>query len=226
MWDILRRILNWSEVWAAAIPVSILLFRRTENRSLRPVIIYIWLAFLINIAIDAIMAINMYFKYGMFSNNFLYNVQSVVRFACFSLYFFKLHPTSFVRTRKIIALTALGFLIINFLFFEKFINFYSFSDRLLTAEAYLLLVYCMLYYLTELKSDRDDLFRTPHFWVVTGLCIYVVVNFYVFLFYMPMLDLDLDLAVNFWHVHNIAFIIFCLFITKAFYGPVRYKYSV
>ena len=83
----------------------------------------------------------------------------------------------------------------------------------------------MLYYLAELK-DENDLFNSPHFWVVTGLSIYVVVNFFVFLFYGPMLNVDIHLAVNIWNVHNIAFIIFCFFIGKAFYGSVRHQYSV
>jgi hypothetical protein len=48
----------------------------------------------------------------------------------------------------------------------------------------------------------------------------------VFLFYTPMLSVDVTLAVDIWNVHNIAFIIFCLFITRAFYGTVRYKYSI
>jgi len=120
---------------------------------------------------------------------------------------------------------SLIFMIVNFLFFEKFFNYDSFSGNLLATEAYLLLVYCMLYYLTELKSGRDDLFNTPHFWVVTGLSIYVVTNFFVFLFYLPMINIDEDLAVNIWNVHNIAFIIFCLFITKAIYGSFRYKFT-
>jgi hypothetical protein len=84
----------------------------------------------------------------------------------------------------------------------------------------------MLYYLTELKGEDDNLFNSAHFWIVTGLCIYVVINFFVFLFYLPMLNFDLHLAVDMWNVHNIAFIIFCFFIAKAFYGNVRYKYTV
>ena len=52
--------LDWSEVWALMIPLSVLLFRRQQPSSLRPVIIYLWLGFLINVAIDIIMAINVY----------------------------------------------------------------------------------------------------------------------------------------------------------------------
>lgn len=227
MSEILNKILEWSEVWALLIPLSMLLFRRQEyDPLLKSVIVYLWLGFLINLAIDGIMMINIHFKKDLFSNNFLYNVHSVVRFACFSFYFIRLQPNAFVRTKRVLTLFGLFFIIVNFVVFENFFNYKSFSGNLLALEAYLLLIFCMLYYLTELKSDRDDLFSTPHFWVVTGLSIYVVINFFVFLFYLPMLDVDQHLAVNIWNVHNIAFTIFCLFITKAIYGTFRYKHTV
>jgi hypothetical protein len=125
-----------------------------------------------------------------------------------------------------VAALAVLFLLFNFIFAENFFNYDSFSGNLLATEAYLLLVFCMMYYLVELKDNEENLFNSPHFWVVTGLGIYVVVNFFVFLFYLPMIYVDVKLAVNIWHVHNIAFIIFCLFLTKAFYGPFRNQYSV
>lgn len=221
----LQLALDWSEIWAMIIPLSLLLFRRQQPASLRPVIIYLWLGFLINVGIDIIMAINVYLDRAALSNNPLYNIHSVIRFGCFSFYFIYLQKDSFSRLKRWLAVLAFAFIVINFIFFENFFNRRSFSGNLLTVEAYLLLVYCMLYYLAELK-DENNLFDSPHFWVVTGLGIYVVTNFFVFLFYAPMLNVDTNLAVNIWNVHNIAFIIFCLFITKAFYGTVRHQYSI
>jgi len=207
------------------IPLSVLLFRRQQPSSLRPVIVYLWLAFLVNVAIDIIMAINIYSRTQNLSNNPLYNIHSVLRFTCFSFYFIHLQKNSFAQLKKLLALFGLVFLFVNFGFFEDFFNRESFSGNLLTVEAYLLLAYSMLYYLAELKDD-ENLFDGPHFWVVTGLAVYLVTNFFVFLFYMPMITVDVELAINIWNVHNIAFIIFCLFITKAFYGSVRHQYSV
>jgi len=207
------------------IPLSVLLFRRQQPSSLRPVIVYLWLAFLVNVAIDIIMAINIYSGTQNLSNNPLYNIHSVLRFTCFSFYFIHLQKNSFAQLKKLLALFGLVFLFVNFGFFEDFFNRESFSGNLLTVEAYLLLAYSMLYYLAELKDD-ENLFDGPHFWVVTGLAVYLVTNFFVFLFYMPMITVDVELAINIWNVHNIAFIIFCLFITKAFYGSVRHQYSV
>jgi hypothetical protein len=221
----LQLALDWSEIWAMIIPLSILLFRRQQPVSLRPVVIYLWLGFLINVGIDIIMAINVYLDRAALSNNPLYNIHSVIRFSCFSFYFIHLQKNSFTRLKGLLALGAIVFLMINFIFFEDFFNPNSFSGSLLTVEAYLLLVYCMLYYLAELKDDENP-FNGPHFWVVTGLAIYLVTNFFVFLFYIPMLNVNTHLAVNIWNIHNIAFIIFCFFIARAFYGTVRYQYSV
>ena len=217
--------LDWSEIWAMVIPLSLLLLRRQQPASLRPVVIYVWLGFLINVGIDMIMAINLSWDRVVVSNNPLYNAHSVIRFACFSFYFIHLQKNSFTRLKRSLAFFGFAFLGANFLFFENFFNRDSFSGNLLTVEAYLLLIYCMLYYLAELKDD-GDLFDTPHFWVVTGLAIYLVTNFFVFLFYTPMLNVDVKLAVSIWNVHNIAFIIFCLFLTRAFYGTTRYQYSI
>jgi hypothetical protein len=226
MVDYLLKILDWSEVWALIIPLIVLLFNRRQPTILKPIIIYLWLAFILNLSIDIIFLINVYYHKAVMSNNFLYNMHSVVRLVCFSLYFMQLPQATFTKFKKVLATVFLIFLVINFGFFENFFNYDSFSGNLLATEAYLLLVYCMLYYLSELKDDSKNLFKGPDFWVVTGLSIYVVINFFVFLFYLPMIDVDVDLAVNIWNVHNIAFIIFCLFITKGLYGSHRYKYPV
>jgi hypothetical protein len=84
----------------------------------------------------------------------------------------------------------------------------------------------MQYYLSKLKNEEDDVTNGADFWVVTGLAIYVVINFFVFLFYVPMLQQDVTLAINIWYLHNVAYIVLCIFITKAFYEPARYKYSI
>jgi hypothetical protein len=218
--------LDWSEVWALLFPIGAYLMRRNQPATMKPVIVYLWLALLINLAIDIIMGLTMYWQEQKVSNNPLYNLHSVVRFACFSVYFINLPRVSFKSFMKVLAAASLVFFVVNFVFFENFLNPDYFSGNLLALEAYLLLVYCMLYYLNELKDDRKNLFDGPDFWVVTGLCIYVVVNFFVFLFYLPMINVDVELAINIWNVHNIAFIIFCFFLTKAIYGSFRYQYSV
>jgi len=224
--DYLLNILDWSEVWAMMIPLSVLLFYRQQSPSLRPVVVFVWLGFLVNIAIDVIMAINLYLPGYPLTNNPLYNVQSIIRLSCFSFYFLQIQRDSFRKTKIVIGIVAALFVLVNFLFFERFVEFGAFSSNLFTSESYVLLIYCMLFYIAELKDDASNLFYNPHFWIVTGLSIYVVINFFVFLFYQPMVDMKNRLALDIWNVHNIAFVVFCLFLTKAFYGSARYQYSV
>ena len=52
-------------------------------------------------------------------------------------------------------------------------------------------------------------------WVVAGLSIYVAVNFFIFLFYATLIATALKFSIVIWNVHNIFFIIFCIFIAIA-----------
>jgi glucan phosphoethanolaminetransferase (alkaline phosphatase superfamily) len=131
---------------------------------------------------------------------------------------------AFTNIKKTLLLIWVIFLIVNFAFLEDFFNKNSLSGNLLATEGFVLLVFCMLYYLAELKYDKQDIAGGPVFWVVTGLSIYVVINFFLFLFYKPLLKVNVELSVSLWNIHNIAYIILCVFLTKAFYGTVRTKH--
>lgn len=222
----LLSVLDWSEIWVLFIPLLVLLFRRKQPVTLKPVIIFLWLALLLNFIIDVIMGFKSYFPSWLQSNNPLYNILAVIRLICFSVFFIQLPHASFASIKKLLFVLAIVLLLINFSGFENFLNPDHLSGNLLAAEAYLLLVYCMLYYLSVLRDDNEDISDSPHFWIVTGLSIYVVINFFVFLFYVPMIYANPKLADNMWNVHNVSFIIFCIFITKAFYGPFRNKHTV
>src|SRR6187551_1695054 len=100
MVDFLINILDWSEVWALIIPLIVLLFRRRQPATLKPIIVYLWIAFILNVAIDIIMVINLDLKSEV-SNNPLYNMHSIARFFCFSFYFINLPQSSFTRFKKV-----------------------------------------------------------------------------------------------------------------------------
>ncbi len=217
MSEIFIKILDWSEVWAILIPLFVLLFNREQPRFLKPVIFYLWIALVLNFIGDTIGDFKVYLPHWLHSNNVLYNIHSLIRFFCFS-YFFLLLGKNFRSTiNRLIGLVALLFIVYNFIFTEKFSNFNHLSGNLLATEAYVLLIYCMQYYLFQLKTDTADFKTKKDFWVVTGLSIYVVVNFFVFLFYVPMLTENPNLADQMWSVHNLAYISLCIFIAKAFY---------
>lgn len=223
----LRDILDWSEVWALLVPLLFLTVTHKQPAILKPVIVYLWLALILNVSGDIIANFKKayHFPPWLQSNNPVYNIHSIIRFACFSYFFLRLRHPFFKKIKKIISLASLVFVIINFTLFEDFFYPGNLSGNLLSAEAYLLLIYCMLYYLSLLRAEVELISDSPEFWVVTGLSIYVVVNFFVFLFYVPMIRQSSILADDMWSVHNIAYIVLCLFITKAFYATsARYQH--
>jgi hypothetical protein len=214
----LQLIFDWSEVWTLLIPLFVLIVNTKQPAFLKPVIIYLLLALPINLIGDIIADYKKYFPSWLQSNTPLYNIHSIVRFTCFCYFFISLKQPYFLQLKKILPLVSFLFIIVNFGFFENFFNVDSLSGNLLSAEAYLLLVYCMLYYLAQLRDETDKISGGPDFWIVTGLSIYVVINFFVFLFYVPMIKENPELANNMWSVHNVAYITFSVFIAKAFYA--------
>ncbi|WP_220096069.1 hypothetical protein [Daejeonella oryzae] len=172
---------------------------------------------MINLTADIIGDFKVYFPYWLQSNNVLYNLHSIIRFTCFSYFFILLPQSSFTRIKKILPSIFILFITVNFSIAEYFFYEDHLSGNLLAAEAYLLLIYCMIYYLSQLREDIEILTRGKDFWIVTGLSIYVVSNFFVFLFYVPMITENMNLAANMWNVHNASYILLCLFIARSFY---------
>ncbi len=215
---VFQEIFDWSEVWALFIPLVTLFLKPRQPKYLRPVIWYLWIAILINILSDVISDFPGRTFLGD-SNNPFYNIHSLVRFTCFSLFFYL---SDKVYRRKFVLLEAslfILFVIFNFTLVENFFNFDSFSGTLFIVESFCLLIFCLLYYLHELNADSDNIMSTKEFWLVTGLSTYVVINFFVFLFYEPLLSQNRHLATNIWNIHNVAYIFLCIFISKAFYAP-------
>ncbi len=217
---LLQLILDWSEVWAPLIPLFILLIvRKKQPFFLKPVIVYLWVALLINVSAGVIAGFKAFLPNWVQSNNPLYNIHCIVRFASFSYFFVLIKKSGATILKKFIPFLLVVFIIINFSFFESFFNPNNLSGSLLAVEAYLLLIYCMQYYLSQLRNEVEKISGKKDFWVVTGLSIYVVINFFIFLFYVPMIEENPALAGKMWNVHNVAYIIFCILISKAFYVP-------
>ncbi|WP_147205523.1 hypothetical protein [Segetibacter aerophilus] len=219
---LLKQVLDWSEVWAILIPLFILrITHKKQPFYLKPVITYLWLALVMNLLVDVVGDFKAYLPSWAQSNNPIYNIHSLVRFGCFSYFFILLRKSLATRFKKIILWTFVVFIIVNFFFFETFFNPRHLSGDLLAVEAYLLLICCMQYYLSQLRQNEEGISEDADFWVVTGLSIFVVINFFLFLFYVPMITENPALADKMWDIHNVAYIIFCILIAKAFYVPAR-----
>jgi hypothetical protein len=75
----------------------------------------------------------------------------------------------------------------------------------------------MQYYIYLIIEEKNiPLVRQQGFWVVTGLCIYVAVNFFIFLFWGYLSVKMMSFALGIWDMHNISFIFFCILIAVQF----------
>ncbi len=225
--SVVDNLLIWSEVWALLVPLCFIFPISKQKKFLKPVSYYIIIALLLNLFANIISnqkAIGMPLPWH--SNTMLYNLHSFIRFTCFAGFFILLKQKHYVHLKKMIPYLYAIILLLNFTIFSKSFTSLHINGNLMTAESYLLLVYCLLYYLSKLKGEGTLFKSDPDFWIVTGLAIYVVINFFVFLFYAPMIDENRKLADSIWTVHNVAYIFFCLFIAKAFSVTKNYKSNV
>jgi hypothetical protein len=219
MSDLIFFVVDWAEFWATIIPLLFLFWHRHQPKYILPVIIYLWIALFINLTGDIIGDFSKSLPSWLKSNNLLYNIHSMIRFACFGYFFYLINQTFNHWLNRIVNTIALAFILYDFIFLESFTNPMHLSGNLLATESFLLLIYCLQYYLAQLTKDEGILRRGKEFWVVTGLAIYVVVNFFVFLFYVPLLHENMDQAIRIWRIHNFAYLCLCIFIAKAFYVP-------
>ena len=213
----LKQILDWSEVWALFIPLIVLYFRPAKQKLYQPIIIYLWVALFLNITSNIIWKYNVKLEFPVWlqSNLFIYNAHSVFRFLLFSWFFSKLNEQFLPLLRKAIPIAFIIFVIINFCWLESFTVF---SSRLFALESAILLYYCLQYFLFLFNQDQPAAFKKmPVFWIVTGLSIYVAINFFIFLFYKTLSKQFEDFAIDIWYLHNISYIILCIFLAKAFY---------
>jgi hypothetical protein len=220
MFKVLQEILDWSETWALLLPMAVLTFSKQNKPMLKPIVVLVVASFALYFLID----FSWKFKYDLqlpkifHDNRILYNITSLVRTLCFMTFFNKLRLPFKGNAPWLLPTVFLGFAFLDFIFLEKFTLF---GNYLHLAECIILLVYCLSYYIRILKSDQADVFHTPEFWIITGLTLYEAVNLPIFMNYGNISVSMKKFAVDLWSVHNIAFIVLCLFITKGLLTSAR-----
>jgi hypothetical protein len=204
--------LRWSEVWATLIPVFIWWFKKPK--ALIPVKTYLSVALGLNILIDLA-----YYEI-LKNNNFLYNISSICRLFLFMWFFSLINIPLDYKKRNLFFLGAVFIILFNFIFLDSFVNF---SSKMFTLEGIVLICYCISYFLKKLKSDEIVAEFDAPLYIVTGLAIYEAVCFPIFLFFNTLSEQTADFAIDIWSVHNIAYIVFCFFIARAFYGTFKHN---
>ena len=217
----LLRIIDWIEVWGLLIPLTILLIRKNIPEIYKAVKLYLWLVLPFYLLSDIIFdyKIKYHFPNWLQSNNYLYNSISIIRLICFSIFFIQLKQPFLKNLKKIVPIFFILFVIINFTFYEYFFNYYFLSNRLLATESGILLFYCLQYYFfIFLKDDQNvHLNSLPSFWIVTGLGIYIVISFPIYIFYKQLVLQSKTFGIDIWQIQNLAYLLFSIFIAIGFY---------
>lgn len=214
-------IFNWSELWSLFIPIGVWIRHREQPGYMLPIIWYLLIAVGINAMCDYIAWYSTAYYNPEVpdwrdSNTILYNSHSLVRFFLFSWFFVRL---KFVNKKWILGVQIIfiaGSVLISSFTSESLWNKRSISGVQFTLEALLLLVLCLGYYLKLLAANAPQIASIKSFWVVSGIAMYCVVNFFVFLYYNPLLLSNIPAALKVWRVHNLAFILWNILIAIAF----------
>lgn len=226
----IQEILDWSEAWALLIPLTFYLIWRPKESWVKPVIVYVAIAFLLNLTADMIwkkglpgfqFPIRKVFsflyieRYKQVSNNLFYNLHSIFRLLLFTWFFYKLDPAFFRKLNRIVIPL---FLIFNLINFYRFANIIVLPNSALFAvEAALLLLYCIVYFI---RLNKDDRLTNPasesSFKVVSGLTLYSAINFPIFIFYDYLITSNDKYSEDIWNVHNITYIVLNILIAFSF----------
>jgi hypothetical protein len=205
----LHAILDWSEVWGALIPVIAFFILKPRQYWRRPIVVYVFVSFVLNLVIDLIWQWNIHHTRSI-DNGLYYNILSIVRFFLFS-WFFRV----ITGKKTIYQVVEIAFILLALLVFVFVKPPDTFNSPLLACEAAVLLFYCLHFFYSTLREDKD-VFNSAAIFVVSGLTLYTAVNFFIFLFYNYLSKAYRAYAIGVWDIHNITYIIFCIFIARAF----------
>ena len=222
MTNYFREFFDWSEVWATLIPIVIFVIRKSPEPYLKPILFYLCLALLLNIFADVIWKwkhfypaqFKLYIPVYLWSNNFLYNINSICRLAFFLWFFNRLNFQALRIKNFFVVLIVCVMIIVNFRF-ESFTEFSSFT---FSSESIILLTYTLSYFLFLIKEDELRTDFEPSLFIVTGIAVYEAANFFIFLFHKALLVENSEFSAAIWKLSNIYYIILCLYFAKAFYG--------
>jgi len=216
--NFINSIINWSESWSLLIPLIVIIFYKPKGHGIQSLILYVLIAFIINTI--ATVMVEYYFSMPAWlkNNNVLYNLHSFIRVIFFSLYIMTIRQYRFPPVLKFLLLAYLVFVAVNFVFFQSplFISSYLFA-----AESIILLVFCFSFFLRSMQDDSEvNWLKHPAFLVCTGISLYEVTSFFIFLFFYPLFEKNPEFGDLTMSIHNVMYIILCIMLALALY---RYR---
>jgi hypothetical protein len=222
--DYYKTISDWSEVWALLIPLAVILRKPRRCRECLPLVIYVFVALLLNIISVSIQLYQDGMPAFLQSNNLFYNLHAVARVYFFSWYIVVLNNKQFSGIAKAAIVAFSVFLATDFIFFESILNL---SDWLPVAETVILLILCMRYFLYSIKDESEtDWIKEPSFTACTAISLYVAATFFVFLFITsPWVSYKVNLrfALFIAEFYKLIFLIFSILLALAIYRHSKKK---
>src|SRR5689334_21521726 len=220
-------LLRWSEVWALLIPLIVILVFRPKGRIVSWLIVYVIFAFLFNTI--AITMIEDYTLLPSFlaldeGNNLYYNLHSLLMVICFSGYIISVRTYQYPKFLKGLLIAYILFVPINFIFVERVLFL---STLHFTVGSIVLIFICLFYFFRSILDDENatDWLKHPSFLICSGLSLYQVITFFIFLFIYPIynknINKDMEFADAMMYVYQGIFVIFCILLAIGLYRHSR-----
>lgn len=208
-------ILEWSEVWALLIPLTIMILYKPLRAEMRPLFFYVCIGLVLN----SVSTTSFYFHKSMpvwlKNNNIYYNLHSITRVIFFGLYIYRVTPNK----NRLVYTTLFSvygiFVLINFVFIK---SIFFFSTWLFAAESIILIVACINFYLQTMKDEsKTEWMKQPFFLVCTGVILYEAITFFIFLFIIPMANINPRFGLLSLKIYKITFVLLCILIALTIY---------
>lgn len=181
MLNLLKEISSWGEIAGIIIPLIIIIIYKPKGGKNRPLVLYVIIAFMLNLIIVAIAKNEGRYTFIPASNLLFYNIHSVVKVFFFGWYLSTFHSLRSSQLIKIIVPAFLLFAVINFIFWQPID---AFSERIANIETILLLIFCSSFFISTIIDNSDTIWMNkPVFMVCASINFYAALNFFVFLFF-------------------------------------------
>ncbi len=217
-------VIIWSEVWAFLIPLIIILLHKPKGRYVNLLIIYIISGFILNFcAIFTLVYPERVPSFLMYNNNIFYNIHSFIMVIFLGLYIIRVRPYKYLSLLKTLIWAYILFVLANFIFFERPLIY---STRLFTIGSIILLILCLLYFITSIREESDiNWLKHPSFIICSGISLYHGITFFIFLFLRPMFNSsynnDPSFADLMMKITQGTFLLYCILLAIGLY---QYRY--
>jgi hypothetical protein len=220
MKDFFRTAIMWSEVWPLLIPLMVILIHNIRGKEIRPVILYVLLALLLNLTANLVSIYRARLPDWMQSNNILYNVHSFIRVLLFGWYFTRLNLLRPVWFPKLLFAAYGLYVIINFVLIE---SVWILSSGLFAAESIILLTFGITYFSSSIRDESDrNWLKHPSFLICTAVCFYKAITFFIFLFYYPVSESTPQFGILTMRIYAVCFMLFCILLALALYREKKW----